>query len=154
MLVCGNPLCRKPFEQIHSNNKKYCCRTCGDLVSSRISRGIDLNRPFRIKKGFTTEAGNKGHLKRGYIIVYKPDCPISHKDGFILEHRYVAWLNYGSRVTKKSTIHHKNGIKTDNRIENLEIREGPHGSGQSVSDLIVWAVEFLGRHGYLVQKAA
>lgn len=57
----------------------------------------------------------------GYIQLYKPDHPSSDKRGRIMEHRYVMEVYLGRVLDKDEHIHHLNGDKTDNRIENLKI---------------------------------
>lgn len=60
------------------------------------------------------------HYRNGYRYIFKPDYPFSNKSGYILEHRYVYEQYYNCCLLKWTDIHHINGIKTDNSINNLE----------------------------------
>src|SRR3990167_3556597 len=50
----------------------------------------------------------------------------------ILEHRLVMEQVIGRPMLPTETIHHKNGIRSDNRPENLELRVGQHGKGSTI----------------------
>lgn len=58
---------------------------------------------------------------QGYILVYCPTHHLANKHGFVLEHRLVAEQKYGREIKKDEVVHHIDGNKTNNSIDNLVI---------------------------------
>lgn len=65
-----------------------------------------------------------------YIKVMCKGHPGSDKNGYVLEHRLVMEKHIGRYLTNDEIVHHRNGIKTDNRLDNLTIvsRKAHYGS--------------------------
>jgi hypothetical protein len=57
----------------------------------------------------------------GYIWVYNPDHPSCTKKGYVLEHRLIVEKFIGRYLRTNEIIHHKNKIKDDNKLKNLEM---------------------------------
>jgi hypothetical protein len=52
----------------------------------------------------------------------------------------------GRRLLPKESVHHRNGVRDDNRPANLELWTRPQPTGIRVSDAIAWAREILARY--------
>jgi hypothetical protein len=59
----------------------------------------------------------------------------------VLEHRYVMEQHLGRPLRKGETVHHRDGNRSRNTIDNLELWTGAQPSGQRAADLLVWAEE-------------
>ena len=105
----------------------------GHLVQQR--KGKELT-PLRLKL-------NNGFRRSGdgYIELFLPDYPWSKKSGHVLEHRWAMEQHLGRRLKPHENVHHKNGVRDDNRLENLELWVVPQPTGQRLDDLLDWLVE-------------
>lgn len=74
-------------------------------------------------KGKRSTAWKGGRIKDrlGYIQIWLPEHPNAKIGGYIHEHRLVMSKKLGRPLETWEFVHHKNGIKDDNRLNNLEI---------------------------------
>lgn len=80
--------------------------------------------------------------KAGYIQV-RTQSGDGSKGKYTYEHRLVMEQMIGRPLVKGETVHHKNGIKNDNRPENLELWSEAQPYGQRVEDKVEYAIALL-----------
>lgn len=65
--------------------------------------------------------GGRFKTKDGYIMIKAESHPNANQHGYMLEHRLLVEQSIGRVLKSDEDVHHINGIKDDNRIENLQL---------------------------------
>lgn len=103
------PRCGDSFTTQPSTNLSYCGRACYEAArTQKSSTGRMHNGRLAIRD------------HAGYIRIWQPDHPRASQ-GRILEHRWVVEQTLGRVLDTDEVVHHLNGVKDDNRLENLAV---------------------------------
>ncbi len=120
------PACRARDHCSCGNPKQAKSATCG---SCRTVAG-EANGNWK---------GGRTRLKAGYVMVRAPGHPRAVGSYYVCEHILVAESLLGRYLVAGESVHHINGVRDDNRPENLELWTRPQPAGIRVSDAINWA---------------
>ncbi len=120
-------------------------KSCGCLRKEVAKRQIAAVNENQIGEGNPSWKGGK-FKRKGYVFVYCPSHPRARKS-HVQEHILVMEKIIGRYLLPLETVHHKNGVKDDNKPDNLELWSRSHPYGQRVEDLVKYAREILALYG-------
>jgi hypothetical protein len=109
--------CAKRSKQVRNAR----CRRCAGICSAKSRRKEAYHR------GAGNSAWKGGRLvaSNNYIYVWleesSPYFPMATHNGYVMEHRLIIAQSIGRCLLRTEHVHHKNGMKDDNRIENLQL---------------------------------
>lgn len=159
--------CDAPFKayQSHPGPRLYCsvaCKSAADRAAAMVEftcpecgKTETVKRHVAGRKNYCSAAcwHKAANMKRGYttrqgyrriIVDGRRDYP---------EHRHVMEQHFGRKLYPGEIVHHLNGDKTDNRLENLELWSRKDPPGQRITDKISNAVQLLLKYPELLDDA-
>lgn len=127
-------------------------KTAMDRVYDKIAKKRRRAKGFCDDHKFHNGPRKEGYNLKGYKIVILIDPETGDYSRRTYEHVLVMEQKIGRRLVKGEIVHHKNGVRDDNRPENLELWNKGQPAGQRVEDRIPYYIEFLEQYGYKVLK--
>ncbi len=145
--ICGQGFAPRKYNQkfcsqkcrwTHTNHKRilkpnqvFNCEVCGKRVERYVAPsdvrysnrfcGYECKGTGQSGKSHWNWKGGRIVEPDGYVIIYTPDHPNANSKGYVFEHRLVMEAYIGRHLEPQEVVHHVNGNRADNAIENLEL---------------------------------
>jgi hypothetical protein len=153
---------------VKNQNKRRCQCGCGNFVQPNLHRWYQ-DRSLRFLPHHQSRGKHHGHYKggkvlaKGYVWILRPDHPRRTKRNYVKRCWLVVEKSLGRFLRQGELVHHKNGVRTDDRRRNLEVSNPvSHGKIHCAGernpawrhDISCAAVQKLRERGLLVEQIA
>ena len=119
-------------------------RDIAGLITNAFSRRATQWQTHPIRK--VGGVGTVAHDGYRYVPVSTELRQLTNNVTWVAEHRLVKAQALGRALSADEHVHHINGVRSDNRLENLELWSTSHPSGQRVEDLLEFCMVMLDRY--------
>jgi hypothetical protein len=155
---CARDGCNETFERHRTSVRKYCSAEC--RYPKRECAVGECNRKaewysYCMSHGLQKHMGRPiGEIRQ----VASPGSGTINADGYRIrtidgwrgfEHRWVMMQMLGRELSPEENVHHRNGVRSDNRPDNLELWSISQPSGQRILDKLTWAHQIIDLYGDL-----
>jgi hypothetical protein len=131
---------------------------CCECMRLRKRAMYQANPALKAERNARGRRNRNKRLGRFATVRQKPPRPWLHPDGYVrgrfgstgklvAVHTVVMENHLGRLLRKPESVHHKNGNRSDNRLENLELWSRSQPAGQRVEDKLAWAREIIALYG-------
>ena len=86
-----------------------------------VSEGMEIARTRASGPNARNWKGGTKKTKAGYVYQYCPEHPMATQDGYVFRHRLLMEQHLGRYLTPQEIVHHRDGVKGHDVIENLEL---------------------------------
>ena len=132
------------YEDNRKNTRWKCICDCGEetiAITTNLKNGKHKSCGCW-KSGPTNHKYKEKTYRNGYAFVWCPDHPRAHHNR-VREHILVMEKFLERKLLPHEEVHHINGVRDDNRIENLELWSRSQPAGTRVEDKVEWAIQIL-----------
>lgn len=137
------PSCR------YKKSKVIVCKFCNKTKHSKRYQSC-----AKCSNMLKPDYGTGKYKKNGYLMVFQKGHPRAsgNKGNYVFEHILVMEKHLGRYLLDGENVHHRNGVKDDNSIENLELWTKPQPAGIRAKDAYSWALSVVARYESELEK--
>lgn len=120
LLGCAKSSILRKMKKCGITRRTVSAALTGKTIPDSVRQKMSANAKQR-QQGENHSSWKGGRLNhpQGYILVWKKGHPYAETKGYVLEHRLVMEEIVGRILEPEEVVHHINGIRNDNRPENL-----------------------------------
>src|SRR5580658_3113963 len=141
--------CGRSYEPSSRHLRCPACRSrdscrCGEPTQSKSTTCAACRTVVGASNGHWR--GGRTRHKAGYVMLWAPDHPRAGRGQYVFEHILVMEQILGRHLLPEESVHHRNGVRDDNRPTNLELWTRPQPTGIRAAGAVTWAREILARY--------